>query len=129
MEATVNEAYKKAIVESGMEDIVMTEKLSGTPCTIINTSEAQRMGLRQNRFEKFLSNNPRTKKWFKSLVQLRGFRMLEQSVVPDHYKTLWCAGQSVELINEVLPCSAIIARFKEETQASVNSLFKNFHVE
>jgi nitronate monooxygenase len=129
VEATVNEAYKKAIVASGMEDIVMTEKLSGTPCTIINTSEAQRMGLKQNFLERFLSNNPRTKKWFKSLVQLRGFRRLEQSVAPNHYKTLWCAGQSVELVDEVLPCSTIIARLKEETRYSVNSLFKTFPAE
>src|SRR5205085_6516668 len=46
-EAKVNDAYKNAIVNSGMEDIVMTEKLSGTPCTIINTDQAKKMGYKQ----------------------------------------------------------------------------------
>ena len=36
-EAGVSDAYKQEVVKSGMEDIVMTERLSGTPCTIINT--------------------------------------------------------------------------------------------
>lgn len=121
-EAGVNDAYKDAIVNSGMEDIVMTEKLSGTPCTIINTEQAKKMGYRQNWFERILSNNPRTKKWFKTLVQLRGFKRLEQSVAPNNYKTLWCAGQSVELIHEILPCKEIIARLEEETRLTVNRL-------
>jgi nitronate monooxygenase len=128
-EAGVNAAYKEAIVESEMSDIVMTEKLSGTPCTIINTPEAQRMGLKQNWFERLLSNNPRTKKWFKGLVQLRGFKRLEQSIVPNNYKTLWCAGQSVELIDEILPCGVIIDRLKAEAQHSAKDLFKLFNVE
>jgi nitronate monooxygenase len=128
-EAGVNTAYKKAIVDAGMSDIVMTEKLSGTPCTIINTPEAMRMGLRQNWFERMLSNNPRTKKWFKGLVQLRGFKRLEQSIVPNNYKTLWCAGQSVELIDEVLPCGEIIARLKSETLNSSKELLKLFSPE
>jgi len=41
-EAGVNDAYKNAIVESKMEDIVMTTKISGTPCTIINTPYAKK---------------------------------------------------------------------------------------
>jgi nitronate monooxygenase len=128
-EAGVNTAYKEAIVGSGMSDIVMTEKLSGTPCTIINTPGAQRMGLKQNWFERWLSRNPRTKKWFKGLVQLRGFKRLEQSIVPNHYQTLWCAGQSVQLIDEVLPCAEIIDRLKAETMHAAQDLSKTFPVE
>src|ERR1044072_1530232 len=37
VEASVSDAYKHAILEHGMEDIVLTERLSGTPCNIINT--------------------------------------------------------------------------------------------
>ena len=66
-ECKVNEGYKQAIIKAGMDDIVMTTKLSGSPCTIIDTPEAKSMGYTQSRFEKFMSNNPRTKKWFKML--------------------------------------------------------------
>lgn len=115
-EAKVNDAYKKAVVDSAMEDIVMTTKISGTPCTIINTPYAKKIGYKQNWFERMLSNNPRTKKWFKMLVQLRGLKKLERSVKPANYDTLWCAGQSVQLIDEILSCEAIIQRLERETE-------------
>jgi nitronate monooxygenase len=35
-EAGVSQEYKNAILDAGMEDIVMTDRISGTPCTIIN---------------------------------------------------------------------------------------------
>ncbi|MCK7559965.1 nitronate monooxygenase [Chitinophaga sedimenti] len=57
-EATVSNEYKNAIVDYGMEDIVLTERISGTPCNIINTPVAQKMGYKQNWFERYLSKNP-----------------------------------------------------------------------
>ncbi|MDP2386015.1 MAG: nitronate monooxygenase [Bacteroidota bacterium] len=121
-EAGVNKEYKDAIVSSGMDDIVMTTKLSGTPCSIINTPEAKDMGLKQNWFERFLSNNPQTKKWFKMLVQVRGMKKLEESVLPNNYKRLWTAGKSAELIHEIVSCEEIVQRIKEEYRVSLESL-------
>lgn len=121
-ECTVNDAYKDAIVKAQMDDIVMTEKLSGTPCTIINTQAAQKMGYTQNWLEKWLSKNKRTKKWFKMLIQIRGMKRLEKSVLPNHYQTLWCAGKSVELIDDVLPCRQIIENFRTEYESAYQSL-------
>jgi nitronate monooxygenase len=113
-ESGVNDAYKNAIVTAKMDDIVMTSKLSGTPCTIINTDDAKAMGYEQGWLEKTLSNNPRTKKWFKTLVQLRGFKRLENSVLANNYKKLWCAGKSVELINNVDSVVNIVSQLKTE---------------
>ncbi|MES2558125.1 MAG: nitronate monooxygenase [Bacteroidota bacterium] len=113
-ECNVNDAYKHAIITARMDDIVMTEKLSGTPCTIINTATAQQMGYTQNWFEKWLSKNKRTKKWFKMLIQIRGMKKLEKSVLPNNYQTLWCAGKSVELIDDILPCAEIIHTIEKE---------------
>lgn len=115
-EAGVSQDYKNAVVSSKMTDIVLTEKISGTPCTIINTPFAKKIGYKQNWFEKLLSNNSRTKKYFKMWVQISGMKKLEQSVKPGNYQTLWCAGQSVELINDILPCGEIIKRMKEEAK-------------
>lgn len=119
-ESPVNEAYKQAIVKAGMEDIVMTTKLSGSPSTIINTAEAQKMGYTQNWFEKLMSNNPRTKKYFKMLVQARGIKKLEQSVLPNNYQRLWIAGKSVELIEDIPLCEEIIERIKKEYKDCVS---------
>jgi nitronate monooxygenase len=121
-EAGVSDEYKKAIVDSKMEDIVMTEKISGTPCTIINTPFAQKIGYKQNWMERTLSNNSTTKKYFKMWVQLTGMKRLEQSVKPGNYQTLWCAGQSVELIDEIIPCKDIIDRMKEQTNEAYKEL-------
>jgi len=124
-EATVSDAYKNAIVNSGMEDIVLTEKISGTPCTIINTPFAKKIGYKQNWFERLLSNNSRTKKYFKMWVQLSGMKKLEQSIKPGNYNTLWCAGQSVQLIHDILPCAEIISRLKSEYNAAFKKLNEN----
>lgn len=121
-EAKVNDAYKNAIVNSGMNDIVLTEKISGTPCTIINTASAKKIGYKQNFIEKFLSKNKRTKKWFKMLVQLKGMKWLEKSVTPGNYNELWCAGQSVELIDAIKSCDEIIYNLKNETAEAYNKL-------
>lgn len=121
-ECNVNDAYKNAITSAKMDDIVMTEKLSGTPCTIINTPEARKMGLTQNWFERWMSRNKRTKKWFKMLIQIRGMKKLEKSVLPNHYQTLWCAGKSVELIDDVLSCEQIIENIKAEYESALKSV-------
>lgn len=113
-ECKVNQEYKDAIIKAGMDDIVMTTKLSGTPCTIIDTPEAKKMGYDQSWFERFMSHNPRTKKWFKMFVQVRGMKKLEESVLPNNYKRLWCAGKSSELITSELSCKEIIDALKEE---------------
>ncbi|HEY0031618.1 MAG TPA: nitronate monooxygenase family protein [Bacteroidia bacterium] len=117
-EAGVSQEYKKAVVDSKMTDIVLTERISGTPCTIINTPFAKKIGYKQNWFERMLSNNSTTKKYFKMWVQLSGMKKLEASVKPGNYNTLWCAGQSVELINDILPCKDIVERMKKEAQES-----------
>ncbi len=121
-ECNVNAAYKQAIASAGMDDIVMTEKLSGTPCTIIDTPAAKKMGYRQNFMERWLSHNKRTRKWFKMLVHLRGMKKLEQSVLPNHYQTLWCAGKSVALIHDVQPCATIIQSIRTEYNRALQSM-------
>ena len=109
------EAIKRVPIEnSKMEDIVLTTKISGTPCTIINTPYAKKIGYTQNWLERKLSTSSTFKKYFKMLVQLKGMNELEKSVKPGSYETLWCAGQSVELINDILPCEEIITRLKAE---------------
>lgn len=122
VEAGVSDAYKQAIVDSGMEDIVMTERLSGTPSTIINTPFARKIGYRQSWLERSLSRNPRTKKYFKMLVQVRGMKKLEASVKPGNYQNLWIAGQSVELVHAVQPVAAIVDELRTEVRSSLAGL-------
>lgn len=126
-EAGVPDSYKNAIIESEMDDIVMTERLSGTPCTIINTPYARKIGYKQNRFEKLLSNNSQTRKYFKMLVQVRGMKMLENAVQKGNYKNLWCAGKSVELIHEIKNCNEIINEMESEMHLALANLNTQFN--
>jgi nitronate monooxygenase len=117
-EAQVSQEYKDAIVNSKMDNIVMTTKISGTPCSIIDTPYAQKIGYQQSWFEKMLNENKTVKKYFKMLTQVRGMKKLEDSVKPGNYKTLWCAGKSVEMINNILPCETIVSTLKNEFEAA-----------
>lgn len=113
-ESPVSDAYKDAVVNSKMDDIVMSERISGTPSTVINTAYAKKIGYRQNAFERMMNKNRTLRKYFKMLTQLRGMKKLEKSVKPGSYKNLWIAGKSVELIDEVLSVEAIVRSFKDE---------------
>ncbi|MGZ3865773.1 MAG: NAD(P)H-dependent flavin oxidoreductase [Bacteroidia bacterium] len=121
-ECSVSDEYKNAIVKAHMDDIVMTTKLSGSPATIINTPSAKRLGYEQNWLEKLLTKNPKLKKWFKGLIQLRGMNKLEKSILPNNYLQLWCAGKSVELIGDISSCTEIIDRIKKEYKEAVEQV-------
>ena len=47
IESGVSQEYKQACVDYGAKDIVMTERISGTPCTVINTPYVQKVGTKQ----------------------------------------------------------------------------------
>lgn len=120
VEASVSDAYKQAILEYGMEDIVLTERLSGTPCNIINTPAAKKVGYKQNWLEKMLSRNPRTRKYFKMLVQVRGMKKLEKAIKPGSYQHLWSAGQSVEMVNDIISTREIVDRLMQELHTALD---------
>ena len=123
-EASVNDAYKDAIVRAGMNDIVMSNKISGSWATVINTPYAKKIGHKQNFFENALSNNSTTKKYFKMWVQYSGMKKLESSVKPGNYKTLWIAGKSSELVDKIEPVADIIEQFKKETNQAFEEMKK-----
>ncbi|MBL0050191.1 MAG: nitronate monooxygenase [Bacteroidetes bacterium] len=125
-EATVSQEYKNAIVDSGMENIVMTERVSGTPCNIIDTPYAKKIGYKQNWLERWLNTNATTKKYFKTLVQYKGMKNLEKAIKPGNYNNLWSAGQSAELVHSIKPCAQIIDDIINDTIAQMEILKQNF---
>ncbi len=121
-EASVSPDYKKAILDYGMEDIVMTDRISGTPCTVIATPFVKKMGTRQNFLERWLNRNPQTKKIFKTFTQVRGMKVFENAAFKATYKTVWCAGQTVGLIHEISPCNEIIQNMVSEYKFALQNL-------
>lgn len=113
-EGSVSEEYKQACVDYGANDIVMTSKLSGTPCTVIQTPYVKEIGTEQNWLERLLNKNKRLKKWFKALTFYRGMKSLEKAAFGATYKTVWCAGPSIEHVKSIRPIKAIVASLFEE---------------
>ncbi|RFC55098.1 NAD(P)H-dependent flavin oxidoreductase [Brumimicrobium aurantiacum] len=113
-ESGVNEDYKQACIDYGKNDIVMTSKLSGTPCTVIKTPYVEKIGTDQNWLEKLLNKNKKLKKWFKAFTFIRGMKTLQKAAFSATYKTLWCAGPTIENVKSVRPIKAIIDQFVKE---------------
>ncbi|MDP5097602.1 MAG: nitronate monooxygenase, partial [Flavobacterium sp.] len=67
IESGVSQEYKQACVDYGAKDIVMTERISGTPCTVINTPYVQKVGTKQSALETLLNKNKSLKKWVKMI--------------------------------------------------------------
>ncbi len=112
-ESYVSDDYKQACVDYGAKDIVMSTKVSGTPCTVINTPYVQKIGTKQNWFERILSKNKKLKKWVKMLTFAKGMKALEKSAFSATYKTVWCAGPTIEHVNAIQPISAIVKGLTE----------------
>ncbi len=107
-ESDVTLEYKQACVDYGAKDIVMSTKVSGTPCTVINTPYVQKIGTKQNWFEALLSKSKRLKKWIKMLTFIKGMKSLEKSAFGATYKTVWCAGPTIEHVKAIRPIKQIV---------------------
>jgi nitronate monooxygenase len=107
-ESDVCEEYKSACVIYGAKDVVTTTKLSGIPCTVINTPYVQKIGTRQNVLQVFLNKSRRLKKWFKLFTYLRGMNLLHKAAFDANYKNVWCAGTTIEYVHSILPVKEIV---------------------
>jgi nitronate monooxygenase len=114
VEAPVTEEYKMACVSHGAKDIVMTTKLSGTPCTVINTDYVKKIGTEQNWVERFLNSNKRIKKWTKMITYYKGMKSLEKAAFGATYQTMWCAGPSIEYVHSIRPVKQIAEELLQE---------------
>ncbi len=110
IEASVTDEYKQACVDYGADDIVMTERISGTPCTVINTPYVQKIGTKQTWLESVLNKNKKLKKWVKMIRFSIGMNATKNAATKATYKTVWVAGPSIEYTKEISPTKDIISR-------------------
>jgi len=107
-EAGVTNEYKQACVDYGANDIVMTERISGTPCTVINTPYVKKIGTKQTWIESVLNKNKKLKKWVKMIRFGIGMNATKNAATKATYKTVWVAGPSIEHTKAILPTKNII---------------------
>jgi nitronate monooxygenase len=108
IESPVSKEYKNACVEYGKKDIVLSNKLSGSHLTVINTPYVQELGTEPNFLERLMKKHKWLKKWIKMIIMLRGMKKIEQAAFGSTYKTVWCAGPSIEDVKEIRSVKAVI---------------------
>ena len=109
IESDVSQEYKQACVDYGANDIVMTERISGTPCTVINTPYVQKVGTKQTWLETVLNKNKVLKKWVKMIRFYIGMKATEKAATQVTYKTVWVAGPTIENTKDILPVKYIVS--------------------
>ncbi|MFQ5747744.1 MAG: nitronate monooxygenase, partial [Gemmatimonadota bacterium] len=112
VECTASDAYKRAIVAAGEDDIVHSERITGVPVAVIRTPTVERLGLRAGPVAHWMLRGRRRKHWMRTLYALRSLRALRRTALerPGH-RDYWQAGKSVADIDAVEPAASIIARF------------------
>jgi nitronate monooxygenase len=113
-EADVTQDYKQALIDYGEKDIVMTNKLSGSPLTVINTPYVQKMGTKATFLERLMNNNKKLKKYVKMIIAYRGMKKVENAATGATYKTIYCAGPTIEHIKKIRPMTEIIQSLTRE---------------
>lgn len=111
IEADISDEYKQACVEYGAKDIVVTQKISGTPCTVINTPYVQKVGTSETWLESVLKKSRFLKKWVKLIRYLKGSADVQNAAQKVTYKTVWVAGPSIEHTKKIESVKTIIDRF------------------
>jgi nitronate monooxygenase len=121
-ESGVSKEYKQAVVDFGATDIVMTNKISGSPCSVINTPYVKKIGTDQNFVESFLNHNKAIKKYAKMLTYYKGMKAVEKAAFAATYKTVWVAGPSIEFSHGIETVETITKRIVSEYEVAYKSL-------
>ncbi len=108
-ECNVSDAYKQAIIQASENDIVLSERITGVPVSVINTDYIKKQGLKPNRLEQWLLAHPKYKYLMRTFLALKSLRSLKHAQFDQRgEKDYWQAGKSVESISSVAPVKEII---------------------
>ena len=108
-ECTAHDDYKQAILKATEEDIVLTDKISGVPVSIIRTPFIDKTGTRANVLSRWLLRSNRTKHWMRSFYTLQSIWKLKKAAMQGmNYKDYFQAGKSVSSIHKIITVKEII---------------------
>ncbi len=111
-ECRASEAYKQAIVAASERDVVLTERLTGVPVSVLDTPSVRRLGLTAGPLAHFMLRGRRTKHWMRTIYALRSLWALKRGLLRDSpERDFWQAGRSVAGIEAVEQAGEIVRRF------------------
>lgn len=108
-ECTAHDDYKQAILKANEEDIVLTDKISGVPVSIIKTPFIEKIGTQANALSRWLLRSNRTKHWMRTFYTLQSIWKLKKAAMQGmNYKDYFQAGKSVSSIHKIITVKKII---------------------
>lgn len=115
IECSAKEDYKKAIIQSEEKDIVLTERVTGIPLSVIRTPYVEKVGTTIGPISRFLFKNPLTKKWMRMLYGFLAIRQFRRSSLRGNStRDYWQAGKGVSHIHSIESVKDIIQQFVTE---------------
>lgn len=111
-ECRASQAYKQAIVRATEDDIVLSERITGVPVSVIRTPWIERMGTRAGPFARWMLRGRRTKHWMRTFYALKSVWQLKRASLDESgEKDYWQAGKSVAGITGIEAAGEIVRQF------------------
>lgn len=118
-ECSSSQVYKEAIVKADAADIVLSEKITGIPVSIINTAYIKEQGTKPGAMASWLLKHPKGKHWMRMFYTIRAaFQLRKSSYDEGAKKEFWQAGKSVAGVDKIESAGDIVKRFKESLISS-----------
>ncbi len=111
-ECRASAGYKQAIVDADESSVVLTERLTGVPVSVLDTPAVRRLGTKAGPIARWMLRGRHTKHWMRTLYALRSLWHLKRGLLrnaPD--RDYWQAGKSVSGIDRVEPAGDVVRRF------------------
>lgn len=101
-ECAEKDSYKQAIVDANEKDIVLTERVTGIPLSVIKTPYVESIGTKVGPISRWLLQNRWSKPWMRMWYALTsGHRFKQITLHGGSSKDYWQAGKSVAGIQEI----------------------------
>ncbi|MFT5505888.1 MAG: nitronate monooxygenase [Gammaproteobacteria bacterium] len=114
-ECKTSSAYKLAIIKASASDIVLSERVTGIPVSLINTKYVRNSGTRSSAFARWMLAGDSRKHWMRTFYALLSIWQLRKSSLDETGKRdFWQAGKSVDEIDQILSCADIIKQLTGE---------------
>jgi nitronate monooxygenase len=112
-ECTAHPDYKQAILDADEEDIVLTERITGVPVSVIRTPYIEKVGTRAGPLGRWMLRGRKTKHWMRTIYALQSIWKLKRSSLRSFsYRDYLQAGKSVAGIERIEPAGEIVRRFR-----------------
>ena len=117
-ECTAHSDYKEAIVAAGEDDVVLTERITGVPVSVLRTPYLEKTGTKAGPLARWMLRGRRSKHWMRLVYSLQSAVKLKRSSLRSFsYKDYLQAGKSVAGIEAVEPAGEIVRRFARAAAA------------